>query len=145
MTPGSVLETITSEEARIVIDAAAAKATEIGQPMDIAVVDAGGNLKAHVRMDGANIGSITIAINKAYTAIAFQCETGDLQEVTRPHGPIYGLNDAHGGRLVVFPGGIPLVRDGSIIGAIGVSTGTVEQDQEVASAGAAAYLEFAIA
>ncbi|WP_104168596.1 heme-binding protein [Arthrobacter sp. SX1312] len=145
MTPGSVLETITSEEARIVIDAAAAKATEIGQPMDIAVVDAGGNLKAHVRMDGANIGSITIAINKAYTAIAFQCETGDLQEVTRPDGPIYGLNDAHGGRLVVFPGGIPLVRDGSIIGAIGVSTGTIEQDQEVASAGAAAYLEFAIA
>ena len=145
MTPGSVLETITSEEARIVIDAAAAKATEIGQPMDIAVVDAGGNLKAHVRMDGANIGSITISINKAYTAIAFQCETGDLQGVTRPDGPIYGLNDAHGGRLVVFPGGILLVRDGSIIGAIGVSTGTIEQDQEVASAGAAAYLEFAVA
>ena len=145
MTPGSVLETITSEEARRVIDAAAAKATEIGQPMDIAVVDAGGNLKAHVRMDGANIGSITIAINKAYTTIAFQCETGDLQAVTRPDGPIYGLSDAHGGRLAVFPGGIPLVRDGSIMGAIGVSTGTIEQDQEVASAGAAAYLEFAIA
>ncbi|MBP3036089.1 heme-binding protein [Arthrobacter sp. zg-ZUI100] len=139
MPQGSVLETITSKEARSVIDAAAAKATEIGQPMDIAVVDAGGNLKAHVRMDGANIGSITIAINKAYTAIAFQCETGDLQGVTRPDGPIYGLNDAHGGRLAVFPGGIPLVRDGSIMGAIGVSTGTVEQDQEVASAGAAAF------
>ncbi|MHA7218610.1 GlcG/HbpS family heme-binding protein [Arthrobacter sp. MDT1-48-3] len=145
MTPGSVLETITSKEARLVIDAAAAKAEEIGQPMDIAVVDAGGNLKAHVRMDGANIGSISIAINKAYTSIAFQCETGDLQGVTRPDGPIYGLSDAHGGRLVVFPGGIPLVRDGSIVGAIGVSTGTIEQDQEVASAGAAAYLEFAIA
>lgn len=139
MPQGSVLETITSKEARSVIDAAAAKATEIGQPMDIAVVDAGGNLKAHVRMDGANIGSITIAINKAYTAIAFQCETGDLQGVTRPDGPIYGLSDAHGGRLAVFPGGIPLVRDGSIMGAIGVSTGTVEQDQEVASAGAAAF------
>ena len=145
MADGTVLETITLEEAQQIIDAAAKKAAEIGQPMDIAVVDAGGNLKAQVRMDGANIGSITIAINKAYTSIAFQCETGDLQEVTRPHGPIYGLNDAHGGRLVVFPGGIPLVRDGSIVGAIGVSTGTVEQDQEVASAGAAAYLEFAIA
>ena len=145
MTSGSLLETITSKEARLVIDAAAAKAEEIGQPMDIAVVDAGGNLKAHVRMDGANIGSITIAINKAYTAIAFQCETGDLQGVTRPDGPIYGLSEAHGGRLVVFPGGIPLVRDGNIMGAIGVSTGTIEQDQEVASAGAAAYLEFAIA
>ncbi|MEG9247171.1 heme-binding protein [Arthrobacter sp. Soc17.1.1.1] len=145
MTLGSVLETITSKEARLVIDAAAAKAEEIGQPMDIAVVDAGGNLKAHVRMDGANIGSISIAINKAYTSIAFQCETGDLQGVTRQDGPIYGLSDAHGGRLAVFPGGIPLVRDGSIVGAIGVSTGTIEQDQEVASAGAAAYLEFAIA
>ncbi|MFJ6280080.1 Uncharacterized conserved protein GlcG, DUF336 family [Arthrobacter subterraneus] len=139
MAAGTVLETVTAEEASRVIDAAAAKATEIGQPMDIAVVDAGGNLKAHVRMDGANIGSITIAINKAYTAIAFQCETGDLQELTRPEGPIYGLNDAHGGRLVVFPGGIPLVREGSIVGAIGVSTGTIEQDQEVAEAGVAAF------
>ena len=136
---GTVLDTITAEEARRVIDAAAAKATEIGQPMDIAVVDAGGNLKAHVRMDGANIGSITIAINKAYTAIAFQGETGDLQEMTRPDGPIYGLSDAHGGRLAVFPGGIPLVRNGSIMGAVGVSTGTIEQDQQVATAGAAAY------
>ncbi|MDR6794774.1 uncharacterized protein GlcG (DUF336 family) [Pseudarthrobacter oxydans] len=139
MANGSVLETITLEEAQQVIDAAAKKAAEIGQPMDIAVVDAGGNLKAHARMDGANIGSITISINKAYTAIAFQCETGDLQEATRPAGPIHGLSDAHGGRLVVFPGGIPLVRDGRIMGAIGVSTGTIEQDQEVALAGAGAY------
>jgi uncharacterized protein GlcG (DUF336 family) len=139
MANGTVLETITLEEAQRVIDAAAKKATEIGQPMDIAVVDAGGNLKAHVRMDGANIGSINIAINKAYTSIAFQCETAALQEATRPQGPIYGLSDAHGGRLVVFPGGIPLVRDGKIMGAIGVSTGSIEQDQEVATAGAGAY------
>ena len=139
MAAGTVLDTITLEEARRVIDAASKKAEEIGQPMDIAVVDAGGNLKAHVRMDGAHIGSITIAINKAYTAIAFQGETAGLQELTRPDGPIYGLSDAHGGRLVVFPGGIPLVRDGSIMGAIGVSTGTIEQDQQVAEAGVAAY------
>jgi uncharacterized protein GlcG (DUF336 family) len=132
-------ETITLEEARRVIDGAERKAEEIGQPMDIAVVDAGGNLKAHVRMDGAFVGSITISINKAYTAIAFQQETAYLQEDTRPSGPIFGLSDAHGGRLVVFPGGIPLVRDGEIVGAIGVSTGTVEQDQEVAAAGAAAF------
>src|SRR5215212_413199 len=132
-------ETITLDEARRVIDAAARKAEEIGQPMDIAMVDAGGNLKAHVRMDGAFVGSITISINKAYTAIAFQQQTANLQEDTRPGGPIFGLSDAHGGRLVVFPGGIPLVRDGEIVGAIGVSTGTVEQDQEVAEAGAAAF------
>ena len=93
-------ETITLEEARRVIDAAVRKAQEIGQPMDIAVVDAGGNLKAHVRMDGAFVGSITISINKAYTAIAFQQETAHLQEDTRPGGPIFGLSDAHGGRLV---------------------------------------------
>src|SRR5215217_7045976 len=118
-------ETITLEEARRVIDGAVRKAQEIGQPMDIAVVDAGGN--------------ITISINKAYTAIAFQQQTAHLQEDTRPGGPIFGLSDAHGGRLVVFPGGIPLVREGEIVGAIGVSTGTVEQDQEVAEAGAAAF------
>jgi uncharacterized protein GlcG (DUF336 family) len=85
------------------------------------------------------VGSITISINKAYTAIAFQGQTADLQELTRPDGPIYGLSDAHGGRLVVFPGGIPLVRDGAIVGAIGVSTGTIEEDQQVAEAGVAAF------
>lgn len=133
------METITLEDARRVIAAAEEKADEIGCPMDIAVVDAGGHLKSHVRMDGAFIGSISISINKAYTAIAFQCETAELQGLTRPDGPIYGLNDAHGGRLVVFPGGVPLVRDGSILGAVGVSTGTIEQDQEVAEAGAEAF------
>ena len=133
------METITLEEARRVIAAAEKKAEEINCPMDIAVVDAGGNLKAHVRMDGAFIGSITISINKAYTAIAFQGETKDLVEMTQPGQPIFGLSDAQGGNLVIFPGGIPLVRDGEIVGAIGVSTGTVEQDQEVAEAGAAAF------
>jgi uncharacterized protein GlcG (DUF336 family) len=133
------METITLEEARRVITAAEQKAQEIDCPMDIAVVDAGGNLKAHVRMDGAFIGSITISINKAYTAIAFQGETKDLVDMTQPGGPIFGLSDAHGGNLVIFPGGIPLLRDSDIVGAIGVSTGTVEQDQEVAEAGAAAF------
>src|ERR671918_2928615 len=123
-------ETITLEEARRVIDAAARKAEEIGQPMDIAVVDAGGNLKAHVRMDGAFVGSITISINKAYTAIAFQQQTAHLQEDTRPGGPIFGLSDAHGGGLVVFPGGTPPLRGGGIVGGIGVGTGTAEQGQE---------------
>lgn len=133
------METISLEDAKKVIEAAEKKAAEIGCPMDIAVVDAGGNLKSHVRMDGAFIGSITISINKAYTAIAFQQETKNLQEETRPGGSIFGLSDAHGGNLVVFPGGIPLLRDGEIVGAIGVSTGTVDQDQQVAEAGAAAF------
>lgn len=133
-----ISDSLTLDDARRVIDAAVARAVEIGQPQDVAVVDAGGNLKAHVRMDTANIGSIHIAINKAYTAIAFQCQTKDLTEITRHDADLYGLNDAHGGRIVVFPGGIPLVRDGHIVGAIGVSTGSIEQDQTVAEAGAAA-------
>ncbi|AQX16390.1 MULTISPECIES: GlcG/HbpS family heme-binding protein [Tessaracoccus] len=138
MSNPKIQDTITLEDALRVIDAAIARAEEIGQPQDIAVVDAGGNLKAHVRMDTANIGSIHIAINKAYTSIAFQTQTKDLTGATRPTGDLYGLNDAHGGRIVVFPGGIPLVRDGVIVGAIGVSTGSIEEDQTVAEAGAAA-------
>ena len=133
-----IKDSLTLQDARRVIDAAIARAVEIGQPQDIAVVDAGGNLKAHVRMDTANIGSIHISINKAYTSIAFQCQTKDLTDITRHDADLYGLNDAHGGRIVVFPGGIPLVRGGHIVGAIGVSTGTIEQDQTVAEAGAAA-------
>src|SRR5919107_380089 len=122
-------ETVTLEEARRVIDGAERKAEELGQPMDIAVVDAGGNLKAHVRMDGAFVGSITISINKAYTAIAFQQQTAHLQEETRPGGPIFGLSDAHGGGPPAFPRGIPLGRDGEIVGAIGGGTGTGGQGQ----------------
>ena len=138
MAAEKIKDSLTLQDARRVIDAAMARAAEIGQPQDIAVVDAGGNLKAHVRMDTANIGSIHISINKAYTSIAFQCQTKDLTDITRHDADLYGLNDAHGGRIVVFPGGIPLVREGHIVGAIGVSTGTIEQDQTVAEAGAAA-------
>ncbi len=133
-----IKDTLSLEDARRVIAAAEAKAKELGIPQDIAVVDCGGHLKAHVRMDEANIGSIYISINKAYTSIAFQCQTKDLTDITRVDQDLYGLNDAHGGRLVVFPGGIPLVRKGVIVGAIGVSTGTIEEDQAVAEAGAAA-------
>jgi uncharacterized protein GlcG (DUF336 family) len=133
------MESISLEEARRVIAGAEAKAQEIGQPMDIAVVDDGGNLRSHVRMDGAFIGSITISINKAYTAIAFQTQTKDLVDVTQSGQPLFGLNDAVGGRIVIFAGGIPLERDGKVVGAVGVSTGSVEQDQEVAEAGAAAF------
>jgi uncharacterized protein GlcG (DUF336 family) len=133
------MESITLEEARRVISAAEQKAQEIGQPMDIAVVDAGGNLKAHVRMDGAFIGSIDISINKAFTSIAFETQTKDLAPQTQSGQPLFGLNTTNNGRVVIFPGGIPLVRDGEVVGAVGVSTGTVEQDQEVAEAGAAAF------
>jgi uncharacterized protein GlcG (DUF336 family) len=133
------MESISLQDARGVIAGAEAKAQEIGQPMNIAVVDDGGNLRAHVRMDGAFIGSIGISINKAYTAIAFQTQTKDLVDVTQSGQPLFGLSDSAGGRIVIFAGGIPLVRDGRIVGAVGVSTGTVEQDQQVAEAGAGAF------
>lgn len=131
-------ETIPLEVARRVVAAAEAKATEIGQPMDIAVVDAGGNLKTHVRMDGAFVGSIEISIDKAWTSIAFQTDTKTFAEDAIVGGAIEGINTTNHGRIVIFAGGLPLVRDDVIIGAIGVSTGTVEQDQQVAEAGAAA-------
>ena len=133
------MESISLHDARRVIAGAESKAQEIGQPMNIAVVDDGGNLRAHVRMDGAFIGSIAISINKAYTAIAFQTPTKDLVDVTQSGQPLFGLSDSAGGRIVIFGGGIPLVEDGRVVGAVGVSTGTVEQDQEVAQAGADAF------
>jgi len=90
-------------------------------------------------MDGAFIGSIDISINKAYTAIAFQMETKELASLAQPGQELFGLSDAAGGRIVVFAGGIPLRHEGEIVGAVGVSTGTVDQDHQVAEAGAAAF------
>lgn len=124
--------------ARTLIAAAEQKAQEIGQPMNIAVVDAGGNLIAHVRMDGAWIGSIDVAINKAFTSRAFDISTKDLGENSQPGQQFYGIHASNQGRVMIFAGGIPLKRDGVVVGAIGVSGGTGEQDQSVAEAGAAA-------
>ena len=129
---------ITSEEARRIIAAAEQKAQEIGQPMNIAVVDAGRNLKAFSRMEDAWLGSIAISIDKAFTSASFKMSTQDLVDLTQPGQPLFGLNTTNEGRIVIF-GGIPLERDGEIVGAIGVSGGTVEQDQEVAEAGVGAF------
>jgi uncharacterized protein GlcG (DUF336 family) len=126
------------ELARKVIAAAEKKATEIGQPMNIAVADAGGNLVAHVRMDGAWIGSIDISINKAYTARAFDISTKDLAENSQSGGQFFGIHASNHGRIMIFAGGIPLKSGGKVIGAIGVSGGLGAQDHAVAEAGAAA-------
>jgi uncharacterized protein GlcG (DUF336 family) len=130
---------ITLNDAKSVIAAAEKKAAEIGQPMNIAVVDAGGNLVAHVRMDGAWIGSIDISINKAFTSRAFDIATKDLASNAQPGGQFYGIHVSNGGRVMIFAGGIPLKRDGKVVGAIGVSGGSGAQDQAVAEAGAAAF------
>jgi uncharacterized protein GlcG (DUF336 family) len=129
---------ITLNDARRIIAAAEKKAAEIGQPMNIAVVDEGANLISHVRMDGAYIGSIDISINKAYTSRAFDMATKDLAEYSQSGGQFFGVHVSNSGRIMIFAGGIPLRRDGKVVGAIGVSGGSAEQDQAVAEAGAAA-------
>lgn len=128
----------TLAQARTVIAAAEQKASEVGQPMNIAVVDAGGNLVSHVRMDGAWIGSVDISINKAFTSRAFDIQTKDLGENSQPSQQFYGIHASNQGRIMIFAGGIPLKQADQVIGAIGVSGGTGEQDQAVAEAGAAA-------
>jgi uncharacterized protein GlcG (DUF336 family) len=130
---------ITLADARRIIAAAEAKAVEIGQPMNIAVADGGGNLVAHVRMDNAWIGSVDISIKKAWTARAFDIETKDLAKESQSGDQFFGIHASNDGRVMIFAGGVPLKRDGKVVGAIGVSGGAGKQDQSVAEAGAEAF------
>ncbi|HEX5385804.1 MAG TPA: heme-binding protein [Gemmatimonadales bacterium] len=136
--PVAQQETITLDDARRVIAAGEDKARQVGQPENIAVVDAGGNLLAYHRMDGAWIGSIDISIDKAFTSRAFNLPTKALAKKAEPGGPFYGIQNSNGGRVMIFAGGVPLKRDGQIVGAVGVSGGSGDQDEEVAEAAAAA-------
>ena len=129
---------LTLEAAERIVAAAKKKAAEINTKMDIAVVDAGGNLKAFARMDGAWLGSIDIAQRKARTARWFDMDTGEIGKLSQPGGPLFGIEHSNGG-LITFPGGVPLKKPaGEVVGAIGVSGSTVENDHAVAMAGAAA-------
>jgi len=130
---------VTLGEARKVIAAAEQKAVEIKQPMNIAVVDEGGNLVSHARMDGAWIGSIDVSINKAFTSRAFDISTKDLAQYSQSGGQFFGIHISNHGRVMIFAGGIPLKRSGKVVGAVGVSGGSGEQDQAVAEAGAKAF------
>lgn len=129
---------ISLAQAQAIIAAALKKAEEIGAAMNIAVVDAGANLRAFARMDGAWLGSIDIAIRKARTARFFDMNTGHIGELSQPGGSLFGIEHSNGG-LITFPGGVPLRnRSGAVIGAIGVSGSLVENDHAVAEAGALA-------
>jgi uncharacterized protein GlcG (DUF336 family) len=131
-------EDLTLEAAERIVAAAKKKAVQIKTNMDIAVVDAGGNLKAFARMDGAWLGSIDIAQRKARTARWFDMETGEIGKLSQPGGPLFGIEHSNGG-LISFPGGVPLKNSkGEVVGAIGVSGSTVENDHAVATAGASA-------
>jgi uncharacterized protein GlcG (DUF336 family) len=129
------VQDISADQAHQVIVAAVKKCQEINVKQNIAVVDAGGNLKAFERMDGAWLGSIDIAIKKAKTARYFDMPTGEIGKLSQPGGPLYQIEVSNGG-LITFPGGIPIKAGGQIIGAIGVSGSTVQNDHTVAEAGA---------
>ena len=129
---------ITLEQAEKLSQAAKVKAKQIGVPMNIAIVDEGANLVSFHRMDNAWLGSVDISIRKAKTARFFDMNSGEIGKLSQPGGPLYNIEHSNGG-LISFPGGVLLKdRSGKIVGAIGVSGGSVEQDHEVASAGAAA-------
>ncbi len=123
--------TLTLDDAKLMLAAAEAKATTFGVAYNIAVVDAGGHLLAFVRQDDALIGSINLAINKARTARIFDKPTSLFAELAQPGEPLYGIQQTNDGKVVVFGGGAPVLVDGHIVGAIGASAGTVEQDVAV--------------
>ena len=129
---------LTFEDAKRMLSAAEAKAASLGIAYNIAVVDAGGHLVAFVRQDGALIGSIDLAIDKAVTARIFNKATSDLASLAQPGQPLFGIQESN--KVVIFGGGIPVMFDGSIVGAVGASAGTVEQDIAVAEAAIAALV-----
>ena len=136
--PRSILS-LNLAEARNIIAAGEKKASELRVPYNIAVVDAGGGLVAHERMDGAWLGSVDIAIDKAWTARAFDLTTEDLARITQSGQSGFGLNTTNGSRVVIFGGGIPIKVAGAVIGAVGASGGSVEDDIAVARAAAAGF------
>ncbi|WP_263356745.1 GlcG/HbpS family heme-binding protein [Acidicapsa ligni] len=134
------LETVTLEDAKRMLAAAEAKAVELGIAYNVAVVDAGGHLVAFLRQDGALIGSINLAIDKAVTARIFDKSTAFLATLAQSGKPLFGIQESNAGKVVIFGGGIPITIGGKIIGAVGASAGTVEQDIEVAETAIAALL-----
>lgn len=126
---------ISLQQAEAAVSAAKDKAQEIGTLMNIAIVDAGANLVAFARMDGAWLGSVDIAQKKAQTARYFDMPTGEIGKLSQPGGALYNIEHSNGG-LISFPGGLPIKdSEGTIIGAIGVSGSTVDNDHIVAQAG----------
>jgi len=125
-------------EARLLIDGARRQAAAIGVPMCIAVVDESGSMLAFERMNGGKIHSIQVSIDKAFTAASARRPTHELAELGQPGAPLFGLNAALGGRICIVGGGIPVVVEGEVVGAVGVSSGTPAQDRECAAAAVAA-------
>jgi len=133
------MTTITLDDARALVSAAESKADAVGVPMCIAVLDEGANLVAFHRMDGALLASVDIAQNKAYTAVTLELDSETVWELSQPGESLYGIGGTNDGRIVTFGGGIPLEADGQVVGGVGVSGGSVEEDVAVASAAVEAF------
>ena len=135
----ALVNDISLEQARAAVTAAIEKAKQVNTKMNIAIVDAGANLKAFARMDGAWLGSIDISIKKAKTARFFDMNTGVIGSLSQPGGSLFGIEHSNQG-LITFPGGVPIInKEGVVIGAIGVSGSSVENDHIVAEAGAKVF------
>jgi uncharacterized protein GlcG (DUF336 family) len=134
----TTIKSIDLTDARRIIAASTKKAEEIGQPMNIAVVDAGGNLLAFERMENAWLGSIDIAQKKAFTSRAFDITTKDLGANSQSGDQFFGIHASNNGKIMIFAGGIPLKQGDAVVGAVGISGGSGEQDHAVAEAGVAA-------
>ncbi len=135
------MPSLTLADAREIIAAGERKAQELGVPYNLAVVDAGGNLIAHARMDGAWLGSIDISIHKAWTACAFEMATEDLAKMAQSGKPLFGINSTNHEKVVIFAGGMPAKLGDTVVGGVGASGGTVEQDQKVVEAAIGALSE----
>ena len=135
---------LTLDDAKRMLSAAEAKAASLGIPYCVAVVDAGGHLVSFLRQDGALIGSVDLAIGKAATARIFDKTTSNLATLAQSGEPLFGIQESNGGKVVIFGGGVPVVLDQTIVGAVGASAGTVEQDIAVAEAAIAALDHLAL-
>lgn len=133
------IPTLTLADARSLIAAGEKQANDLGVPYNLAVVDAGGALIAHVRMDGAWLGSIDISIHKAWTARAFDMATEDLAKMSQSGKPLFGINTTNHEKVIVFGGGVPIKVGDVVVGGFGASGGTVDQDVKVADAALAAF------
>lgn len=129
------------EDVKTILSGAEEEAGRIGVDMDIAVVDDGGHLLGFYRMDAAKVTGIQIAIDKAFTAAGTRKATRDYKAVGAPDGPAFGIHVSNQGRFMIFGGGVPIFIDGECVGAVGCSSGTPEQDEQVAGAGIRALLE----
>jgi uncharacterized protein GlcG (DUF336 family) len=132
---------LTLSDAKIILEGSEAKAREIGVDMDIAVVDDGGHLLAFVRMDGARLTSIDVSIDKAFTAACARRGTHEYAATAGAGGPSFGMNTSNHGRFMIVGGGLPIFVRGMAAGGVGCSSGSPEQDREVAQAGIDRFLQ----